>query len=89
LKAALVSTPIIVKLDFTRAFILDVDWSICGVGAILSKKDGRNERIIAYVSKGLSFVQKNSALWRVSVVCRYWANAFQTIFVLESFYTSD
>jgi hypothetical protein len=54
----MVSTPILVKLDFTRAFILDVDWSSRGVEAILSKKEGINERIIAYANKGLSFVQK-------------------------------
>ncbi len=58
LKVILISIPILIKFDFTRAFILDVDWSTRGVGAILSKKERRNERIIAYVNKGLSHVQK-------------------------------
>jgi hypothetical protein len=36
---------------------LDVDWSIKGVGAILSHKAGMQEQVIAYASKGLSPVQ--------------------------------
>jgi hypothetical protein len=31
---------------------MDVDWSIRGVGAILSQKIERQEQIIAYVNKG-------------------------------------
>jgi hypothetical protein len=36
LKKRLIEAPILVKLDFNKPFILDVDWSIKGVGAILS-----------------------------------------------------
>jgi hypothetical protein len=43
-----------VKLNFTKTFILDVDWSIRRVGAILLQKDGRNEQVIVYASKDLS-----------------------------------
>jgi hypothetical protein len=39
----LVIAPILVRLDFTKAFILDVDWSTHGVGAILLQKEGRWE----------------------------------------------
>jgi hypothetical protein len=35
-----------------------VDWSLKGVGAILSQKEGRKERVVAYASKGLTPVQK-------------------------------
>jgi hypothetical protein len=41
-----------------KVFILDVDWSTCRVGAILSQKDGRNELVFVYASKGLSPIQK-------------------------------
>lgn len=58
LKATLVSAPMFIWLDFLRAFILDVDWSTQGVGAILSQKEGRNEQVIAYSNKGLFHVQK-------------------------------
>jgi hypothetical protein len=43
LKDALVKAPILIRLDFTKPFILDVDWSTKGVGAILSQWIGRNE----------------------------------------------
>ncbi len=56
LEVDLVFASIIIKPNFTKAFILDVDWSIRGVGAIPSQKDGRNERVIVYASKGLSHV---------------------------------
>jgi len=38
---ALVFTPVLVILDFSKAFILDVDWSTKGVGVILSHKYGK------------------------------------------------
>ncbi len=58
LKAALVDAPVLTRLDFKRTFWLDVDWSPKGVGAILSQKDGKFERIIAYASKSLTEAQK-------------------------------
>ncbi len=36
LKLKLIEDPILVRLDFERPFILDVDWSIKRVGSILS-----------------------------------------------------
>jgi hypothetical protein len=42
-KVVLVFIPIFVKPNFTKAFILDVDWSTRGVGAILLQKDGTDE----------------------------------------------
>jgi len=35
-----------------------VDWSTKGVGAILSQKEGRFEKVVAYASKGLTAVQR-------------------------------
>ncbi len=58
LKAALVSAPILTRPDFNRTFWLDVDWSPKGVGAILSQKDGKLERVVAYASKSLTEAQK-------------------------------
>ncbi len=56
LKGALVAAPVLTRPDFKKPFCLDVDWSPKGVGAILSHKEGRMERVIAYVSKGLTTV---------------------------------
>ncbi len=36
LKMKLVEVPILIRPNFSKAFTLDVDWSIWGVGAILS-----------------------------------------------------
>jgi hypothetical protein len=35
-KRRLVEAPVLIKPDFNKPFILDVDWSIKGIGAILS-----------------------------------------------------
>jgi hypothetical protein len=40
--------------NFERPFILDVEWSIKGVGSILSQKQNKHECVIAYASKGLT-----------------------------------
>jgi hypothetical protein len=56
LKRALVEAPILVRPDFKKPFCLDVDWSTKGVGAILSQREGRFEKVVAYASKGLTEV---------------------------------
>jgi hypothetical protein len=43
LKRRVLETPVLVRLDFNKSFILDIDWSIRGVGAILSQKARRQE----------------------------------------------
>jgi hypothetical protein len=56
LKAALVDAPVLTRPDFKWIFWLDVDWSPKGVGAILSQKEGKFERVVAYASKSLTEV---------------------------------
>jgi len=58
LKAALVDAPVLTRPDFKRTFWLDVDWSPKGVGAILSQKEGKFERMVAYASKSLTEAQR-------------------------------
>jgi hypothetical protein len=58
LKKALVDAPTLIRPDFSRPFCLDVDWSTRGVDAILSQKEGRFEKVVAYASKGLTVAQK-------------------------------
>jgi len=58
LRAALVKAPILIRPDFKSAFCLDVDWSPKGVGAILSQKEGKLEKVVAYASKSLTEAQK-------------------------------
>jgi hypothetical protein len=54
LKAALANAPVLTRPDFKRTFWLDMDWSPKGVGAILSQKEGKFKRVIAYASKSLT-----------------------------------
>jgi hypothetical protein len=58
LKKALIGAPILVRPNFKEPFFLDVDWSTKGVGAILSQKEGRFEKVVAYASKALTVAQK-------------------------------
>jgi hypothetical protein len=58
LRVALVEAPILIRPDFGKAFYLDVDWSPKGVGAILSQREGKLEKVVAYASKSLTEVQK-------------------------------
>ncbi len=58
LKKALMEAPILVRPNFKEPFCLNVDWSTKGVGAILSQREGRFEKVIAYASKALTVAQK-------------------------------
>ncbi len=58
MKKALIGAPILVRPNFQEPFFLDVDWSTKGVGAILSQKEGRFEKVIAYANKALTVAQK-------------------------------
>ncbi len=50
--------PILVRPNFKEPFCLNVDWSTKGVGAILSQREGRSERVIAYANKALTLAQR-------------------------------
>ncbi len=58
MKAVLVDAHVLTRPDFRRTFWLDVDWSPKGVGAILSQKEGRFEKVVAYANKSLIEAQR-------------------------------
>jgi hypothetical protein len=58
LRTVLVEAPILIRPDFKKPFCLDVDWSSKGVEAILSQKEEKFEKVIAYASKSLIAAQK-------------------------------
>ena len=54
LKQALISAPILAYPDYSKAFILETDASLKGLGTVLSQRgDERAVRVIAYVSRSL------------------------------------
>ena len=58
LKAALTTTPVLGFADFSLPFVLEVDASLQGLGAVLSQiQDGRSV-VVAYASRGLSKTEK-------------------------------
>jgi len=58
LKVALMDVLVLTRPDFKRTFWLDIDWSPKGVGAILSQKEGKLKKVIAYASKSLTKAQR-------------------------------
>ncbi len=50
--------PVLTRPNFKETFWLDVDWSPKDVGAILSQKEGKFERVIAYANKSLIEAQR-------------------------------
>jgi len=53
-----VATLVLIQPNFKKPFCLDVDWSSKGVDAILSQKEGRMERVVAYANKGLTSAKR-------------------------------
>ncbi|KAL7825810.1 hypothetical protein SRHO_G00335480 [Serrasalmus rhombeus] len=59
LRAKLVSTPVLAYADFSRPFILEVDASYSGLGAVLSQEQDGRLRPVAYASRGLRPTERN------------------------------
>lgn len=61
LKTKLVSAPVLAYADFSRPFILEVDASHSGLGAVLSQEQEGKVRPVAYASRGLRPTERNMA----------------------------
>ncbi|KAH8240461.1 hypothetical protein KR032_000093, partial [Drosophila birchii] len=60
IKSRLCSAPLLIHPNYTKAFIVQCDASLHGVGAVLSQCDeSGSERPIAYMSKKLNKAQRN------------------------------
>ena len=59
LKKRLVSTPVLAYTNFSSPFILEVDASYNGLGAVLSQEQQGKVRPIAYASRGLKPTEPN------------------------------
>ncbi|KAM3873593.1 retrovirus-related Pol polyprotein from transposon 412 [Diretmus argenteus] len=59
LKAKLVSAPVLAYADFSRPFILEIDASHSGLGAVLSQETEGVVRPVAYASRGLRPTERN------------------------------
>ncbi|KRX27221.1 Retrovirus-related Pol polyprotein from transposon [Trichinella nelsoni] len=58
LKYHLTSAPILAYLEFHRQFTVDVDVRRDGLGAVLSHRKGKTERVVAYASRTLTKAER-------------------------------
>ena len=61
LKERLTSAPVLAYADFSRPFVLEIDASYAGLGAVLSQDQEGGRRPIAYASRGLRPTERNMA----------------------------
>lgn len=61
IKTKLTTAPVLAYADFSIPFILEVDASHGGLGAVLSQEQGGKVRPIAYASRGLRPTERNMA----------------------------
>lgn len=76
LKARLTGTPVLAYADFSLPFILEVDASHGGLGAVLSQEQHGKVRPIAYASRGLRPTERNMANYssmKLEFVALKWA----------------
>ncbi|KAL1278784.1 hypothetical protein QQF64_025457 [Cirrhinus molitorella] len=59
LKTKLVTAPVLAYADFSKPFVVEIDASHQGLGAILSQEQGGKRRSIAYASRGLRRTERN------------------------------
>ena len=59
LKQRLTAAPVLAYADFSRPFILEVDASYHGLGAVLSQEHDGKRRPIAFASRGLRRTERN------------------------------
>ena len=86
LKQELASTPILVFPDFEKKFILDVDASGEGLGAVLSQSLDGSEHVIAYASRTLSKTERKYCATRRELLALVWgARHFRPYLYGQSF----
>uniref|UniRef100_A0A3P9NJ42 Gypsy retrotransposon integrase-like protein 1 n=1 Tax=Poecilia reticulata TaxID=8081 RepID=A0A3P9NJ42_POERE len=76
LKAALITTPVLAYADFQKPFVLEVDASHVGLGAVLSQNHGGKLRPISFASHSLKptkWNMNNYSSMKLELVALKWA----------------
>jgi hypothetical protein len=58
LQKTLIDARVLIRPDFKKQFCLDVDWSPKGVKTILSQRENKLEKVVAYANKSLTIAQR-------------------------------
>ena len=72
LKHHLISAPILRLPNFSQDFILDVDASENGLGAVLSQEVDGHEQVVAYASRTLTKAERNYCATRKELLALVW-----------------
>lgn len=78
LKSKLTTAPVLGYPDFQRPYILEVDASFLGLGAVLSQQQENGRVVIAYASRGLKLDEKqmrNYSSMKLELLALHWAIA--------------
>lgn len=76
LRDRLVSSPVLGYADFSKPFILDIDASHAGLGAVLSQDQGGQRKPIAFASRGLKGSERNMSNYssrKLEMLALKWA----------------
>ena len=73
LKELLTSPPILAYPNYTKPFILHIDASGQGLGAVLYQEQDGKQRVIAYASRGLSKSEMNYPVHKLEFLALKWA----------------
>ncbi|PIK34653.1 hypothetical protein BSL78_28525 [Apostichopus japonicus] len=76
LKSKLTTAPVLGYPDFQRPYILEVDASLLGFGAVLSQQQETGRVVIAYASRGLKLDEKqmsNYSSMKLELMALHWA----------------
>lgn len=76
LKSKLVSAPVLTYADFSHPFILEINASHSGLGAVLSQETDAGVRPVAYASRGLRPTERNMSNYssmKLELLALKWA----------------
>ena len=76
LKEKLISAPLLGYPDFNKEFIVEIDASFLGLGAVLSQKQDHGLVVIGYASRGLRKHERNMnnySSMKLELLALYWA----------------
>ena len=76
LRIALTRAPVLGYADYSKEFILEVDASNTGLGAVLSQVQDGRQRVIAYASRTLRVSEKtaeNYSSFKLELMAKRWA----------------